>query len=231
MLFKKQLLMSLFISFVMLSTQNLIASPTTPMHCPEIEFKYDWRGRCIDFIGSLYYGNPVTNELVEQLEQQLPDFIATWERDAPILFGEVFSSFKRGFKAHQRTAIIYLSHSYSYGSDWFLIFGLRHYLDAQPWSLLTNREDTFSSVVFHELLHIWVDENINKKFHPSLQNIVTRMSAFWIICILWLYKNSHTTRLIVQTFSICLIRHIAHSKDQHIAAHGKLLMILRALIP
>ncbi len=84
MLLKKWSL-RLFISLFILSPHDLMPSTQTQIHYPEIEFKYDWRGRSMDFIGSLYYGNPVTNELIKQLEKQLPDLIATWQKDAPVL--------------------------------------------------------------------------------------------------------------------------------------------------
>lgn len=135
---------------------------------PEIEFEYDWKSYIMDLVGGFYFGTPVTDDLKKQLDEQLPEFIAAWERDAPIIFGEVFSFFKQGIEAKNRTAIINLSHGNSYGSHRFLIFGLRWFLDPEPWNFSISREEAFSVLVFHELLHVWVDENINKDFSHIL---------------------------------------------------------------
>ncbi len=35
------------------------------------------------------------------------------------------------------------------------------YLDPNAWICSVNREDGFTVLVFHELLHCWVDDNIN----------------------------------------------------------------------
>jgi hypothetical protein len=129
---------------------------------PEITFKYDWRSYVMDLVGSFYFSCPVTEDSNKQLNMQLPGLIAAWERDAPILFEGVFSTFKRGIKDKSRTAIINLSHGSSYGSHRFLIFGLRWWVDFEPWQCSVSREAAFSALVFHELLHIWVDENVDK---------------------------------------------------------------------
>lgn len=130
---------------------------------PEISFKYDWKSTVIDAVGRFAFGNSVTAERKAQLKKELPHFVRAWQQAAPKLFGEVFSAFKRGFKSSKRTASVYLCHNSSYGSDWFLILGLRYYLDPEPWLRPTSKEDTFVDLVFHELLHVWIDENISGK--------------------------------------------------------------------
>lgn len=159
-----------FITFFIL-TECLEASAQTPQaHYPEIEFKYDWRSYVMDIIGGLYFGTPVTEDMNKQFDNQLPKFVNTWTKDAPIFFGEVFSVFKQGIQAKNRTAIINLSHKNSYGSHRFLVFGLQKFFDSEPWVLSASREDAFSSLVFHELLHVWIDENLNKE----LSHILTK---------------------------------------------------------
>lgn len=138
--------------FILLCSWVLVAQ--TEVRYPELTFKYDWRSRIIDAVGGLVFRNNVNPEQRNQLAKQLPDFIVAWERDAPILFGEVFNFFKCGFKNTKRTAIIYLSNNSSYGSNRFLILGLRYYLDRESWLLPVSREDGFTALVFHELLHI-----------------------------------------------------------------------------
>lgn len=135
---------------------------------PEITFTYNWASRIIDTIGGFYFGAKVTAERREQLQKQLPDFVAAWKQNASLFFDEIFAVFKRGFKDQKRTAITYLSHNSSYGDHRFLIFGLRYHLDPEPWLEPVSRGDGFTDLVFHELLHVWVDENINKDTSPLL---------------------------------------------------------------
>lgn len=52
----------------------------------------------MEFIGTLYFKNKVTVELKTKLAEKLPGLIVAWEDNASILFGKVFSHFKRGFK-------------------------------------------------------------------------------------------------------------------------------------
>ena len=40
--------------------------------------------------------------------------------------------------------------------------GLNWLLANDEWSLPISREESFSSLVIHELLHVWVDENIHE---------------------------------------------------------------------
>ena len=48
--------------------------------CPEVTFKYDWRSYIMDMVGSFYYKAPVTDEIRNQLDIQLPHFIAAWKK-------------------------------------------------------------------------------------------------------------------------------------------------------
>jgi hypothetical protein len=111
---------------------GLIAKASSSVICPEITFTYDWRSHVRDVVASFYYKTPVTEQIRRQLDIQLPMFRAAWNKD---------------------------------GSHWFLIFGLRRYCEPEQWILSAkpiSREDNFTSCVFHELLHVWVDENIEK---------------------------------------------------------------------
>jgi hypothetical protein len=46
--------------------------------------------------------------------------------------------------------------------------GGRGYLEPESWTHLVSRQDAFVCDVFHELLHVWVDENINKSTSAML---------------------------------------------------------------
>jgi hypothetical protein len=138
-------------------------------HYPKVEFNYGWCSYVMDFLGSWFFDAPVTEDLKHQLTNQLPQLTSAWGKDAPILFKELFSTFQKGIKAENRNALINLSHGSSYGSHRFLIFGLRWFLDPEPWRFAISKEDAFSALVFHELLHVWVDENLHKDRSELLQ--------------------------------------------------------------
>ena len=70
-------------------------------------------------------------------------------------------TFKRGFKAKERTAILYVGDSWSYGSGWFLILGVSNLLEPGWKESSITKEEVFNSLLFHELLHIWLEENLD----------------------------------------------------------------------
>lgn len=142
---------------------------------PVVTFSYDWRGKSLDVIGWWMLQNVTLSQLKSELDKQLPGLKAAWKKDAPLLFMELFSVFNRGIKAKERTAILYLSNAWSYGSDRFLVLGLRWILDPESWIFKVNREDSLIATIFHELLHIWVDENINQE-SPLLKKYSTEES-------------------------------------------------------
>lgn len=131
---------------------------------PQVNFVYDWRSKSIDMLGHLFFdgwhGFETTNNQKNELEEKLPQLIDIWNQQAPILFGEIFSVFNCGFKQKERTAVVSLGGTGGYGSSYFLWLGLRFLLDDEAWDRLGSKEDYFSILVFHELLHIWVDDNI-----------------------------------------------------------------------
>lgn len=156
---------------VALATMFCVYSTTTEAHIvyPEIAFIYDWRGHIIDSIGCLFFKktlgfNKIDAAQKEQFKENIfPSLLSSWNQQAPMLFGAVFSCFNCGFKQKNRTSIITLGNSWSYGSKSFLILGLFYYLDSVPWKSSITKEDAFAMLVFHELLHIWVDDNVGNK--------------------------------------------------------------------
>lgn len=142
---------------------------------PVVTFSYDWRGKSLDVIGRWMLQNVTLTQLKSELDKQLPALKVVWEKDAPLLFKQLFSVFNCGIKAKERTAIFYLTSAWSYGSDRFLVLGLRWTLDPQPWVFKVNREEGFTVTIFHELLRIWVDENISQE-SPLLKKYSTEGS-------------------------------------------------------
>lgn len=135
---------------------------------PQVSFCYDWRGKCLD--SALYWlgkCRKVDRGLQRAFEQKFPALVAAWECRAPALFNELFAVVPVGFSQKKRTAIMCLCAPYGgYGSKHFLFLLVRSFIEQElqtPWASSISREDAFVDLVFHELLHVWVDEHINGK--------------------------------------------------------------------
>lgn len=150
--------------FIIILFSGLMLAKENQILYPIITFTYDWRGKGIDTVGNIVFRNlnngfkTVSTEDVELLQNILPQFIKTWEREAALFFDELYSMFQHGFKQTHRTVVLYLGQSWSYGSSNFLILGMRNYVDIAPWHSIISKDEHFASTMIHELLHIWVDE-------------------------------------------------------------------------
>lgn len=140
---------------------------------PELYFAYDWRGKLIDMIGYnlTYIGltgfSKVDNQLIQDFEKDFPSFQKQWIDMGTTLFQEVYFLFKRGFKQESRTAILSLGSTGGYGSTNILFIGIHSLLDTQKQKSKT--EERFVNLLFHELLHIWIDDNFNAELSYFLQ--------------------------------------------------------------
>jgi len=135
---------------------------------PQVSFCYDWRGKSIDL--ALYWlgkCHKVDRELQRAFAQAFPALITAWQDQEQFLFDELFAVVPVGFTQPKRTAVICLSAPYGgYGSKHFFFLFVRSFIEQElqmPWASSISREDAFVDLVFHELLHVWIDEHINGK--------------------------------------------------------------------
>lgn len=152
-----------FLGFLLAISTSILSAQTDQSQFPKLLFKYDWRGKCLDAIGRWYLEGVTLAQLKEQYDLLSPELIATCEHDLPLFLEEVWSVFQRGIKTKERTVLIALSSRWSYGSHRFLALGLRYILDPSPWCRKGSRSDEFTTTLFHELLHVWIDENVNQE--------------------------------------------------------------------
>ncbi len=154
---------SAILGFLLAICTTMISAQTYESQFPKLLFKYDWRGKCLDAVGRWTLDGVTLPQLKEQYDLLSPEILATCEYDLPLLVEELFSVFNRGIKAKERTVLISLTSRWSYGSHRFLVLGLRYILDPNPWCRKGSRCDEFTTTLFHELLHVWVDENISQE--------------------------------------------------------------------
>lgn len=102
-------------------------------------------------------GGPVPKRFAEEAEREVPRFAKLWEDEAPALFGKVLEYFGRGFKRKELTATLSVCKNRSISTP--LILSVRSYMkSAMGERVFSDRR--FVHLVFHELLHTWVVDNV-----------------------------------------------------------------------
>ena len=107
--------------------------------------------------------NPVTPSWAEEAQSRENEFAALWEKEAPTLMGQLFKDFGKGFSRKELTATLSVCHgggSFSAPLVLDVTWYLKTYMGAKP----LRPDYAFVDLVFHELLHTWVDENLK---YPS----------------------------------------------------------------
>lgn len=163
------------ISFVMVLMIFLTTSiSATETISPQLRFSYDWRGKTIDTFGyallqKTFDFRKVDVRVIAKFKEEMPLFEATWQKDGPMFFGEVFDTFHHGFLEEQKTAIVFLGATIGYGNKHALMLGLAFLFNNDRWDNAISREDYFSWLLFHELLHVWTEEHVGYQ-SPLLEN-------------------------------------------------------------
>lgn len=156
---------SLFISMLTIATVLHSQASSTYMSPPKLHFIYDWRGKSIDVIGyyllaSKFGFQKVTTQDIKNLKKKILIVKAAWQEEAPILFGEVFSYFNRGFLTQSKIVSLFFGATAGYAGNDTLLLGLSFLWDNETWHNSISREEYFRWLLFHELLHTWLDDNL-----------------------------------------------------------------------
>lgn len=150
---------------VCISTTLHPQEPTIHMTPPKLHFTYDWRGKTIDVIGYYLLSNKfdfkkVTNTNIMQIHEELQECKTAWEQEGPILFNEVFTVFHRGFLTQHITAVLFFGTTAGYAGNGALVLGLSFLQTAETWHNSISPKEYFKWLLFHELLHTWLDDNL-----------------------------------------------------------------------
>lgn len=95
---------------------------------------------------------------VEELTSRVSEFQAVWDEQAPIILGTLVNELGMGFSRRELTATFTLCKMPSLSHPLFL--NMRRYLKSFRGETLVYPVSGFISLVFHELLHTFVDENL-----------------------------------------------------------------------
>lgn len=170
---KKTIYLFGFIFFVL--TSFLVGNNVQHNHIifPRLSFIYEGENKAVDtfmsvpgYESSIPYNAEdfiddwrklvISGEDLKKITLNLPVLIESWNEQAPILFGEIFNRFHCGFKYEKQTAILSFACNGGYGANDCLWLGLRYLID----DTVVSKYDNGCILIFHELLHIWVDDNI-----------------------------------------------------------------------
>ncbi len=144
----------LFVIAFLFLTQ--LQAQATTASAPKIFFEYS----------ALYDSNcantperKIEPEWVREAIDRSPDFSKIWEVSGPVLFGKVFEHFAKGFQRKEITATLSVCPASSYSNP--LVLNVTRFLKSYMGSKPVRSDDSFADLVFHELLHSWLVENVD----------------------------------------------------------------------
>ncbi len=145
------------LTFILFSSINAFAENANLVR---LFFSYSW----------LYDGqlcpatesNPraIDPKWVLEIEERAENFSKIWLEKSPILFKTLFDRTGLGFSRKEMTATFSVCPKKMSYSD-PLVLNMTRFLDSYPTHPNPDKtEEGFVDLVFHELLHTWVDENL-----------------------------------------------------------------------
>jgi hypothetical protein len=121
---------------------------------PRLFFSYSWL-----YDSVVCETKPPEPQWVKEIHERTEPFSKLWSARGPELFKVLFDNTGRGFSRKEITATFSLCEGKpSYSNP--LILNVRRYLTSGMSPKPVYSEDDFVDLVFHELLHTWVVENL-----------------------------------------------------------------------
>ena len=139
------------LSFLFMA-QALADVPATP----KLFFEYSW---LYDKHCSVTPERKIDPDWVNEVKAKQPEFEKIWNRAEPTLFGKVYELFGTGFQRKEMTATLSVCPIPSYSNP--LVLNVTRYLKSFMGANPVRSENSFADLVFHELLHTWLVENLN----------------------------------------------------------------------
>lgn len=126
-----------------------------PMY-PKLFFSYSY---AYDDYCSEY--NPVDEAWSEEAQRREKEFEKVWEDEAPQFFKQLFAEFGKGFSRREYTATLSVCPGKpSYSNP--IVLKINPYLKSYKPDMPMRPLFTFADLVFHELLHTWIVENLKE---------------------------------------------------------------------
>jgi hypothetical protein len=118
----------------------------------------------------------VDPEWVTEFFEKKPALVAKWDADSALLFGKIFEKFGKGFLRKELTATVSVCEGAPSMSE-PLILNVTRFLKSFMNDRPVQTEMAFVDLVFHELLHTWIVENVPlptplmKKYSEELPSV------------------------------------------------------------
>jgi len=140
--------------FVLLGLLLSVSAFADQPNYPKLFFSYSY---AYDDFCSPY--NPVDEVWSEEANRREQEFADLWEQDAPQFFKQLFAEFGKGFSRQEYTATLSVCPGKpSYSNP--IVLKINPYLKSFKPEMPMRPLFTFSDLVFHELLHTWIVENL-----------------------------------------------------------------------
>jgi hypothetical protein len=123
---------------------------------PKLFFEYSW---LYDSNCSNTPKRKIDPAWAQEAKDRTPDFIKIWNQSGPVLFGKVFEIFGLGFQRKEITATLSVCPAPSYSNP--LVLNVTRFLKSYMGSTPPRSDDSFADLVFHEMLHTWIVENLD----------------------------------------------------------------------
>lgn len=166
--------------FVFLFT---ITTKAQDISYPKLFFHHGWLfDKNCEFLSKQTH-DPAWND---ELKNRTHEFANLWKKNASDLIGQVTTHFQKGYKRKELDATLSVCQTPSISQP--LVLNVRPYLKTAMKDQPVRPDFAFVDLVFHELLHTWIVENI-KRPTPLEKNTQMNPELYLTTSTLWLFKN------------------------------------------
>lgn len=138
------------------STITFAQNSTTPTTVvPKLFFEYSW---LYDQNCAVTDARKIEADWSQEAKAKSQNFAEIWNKNGTALFDKVFELFGLGFTRKELTATLSVCPAPSYSNP--LIINVTRFLKSYMKDKPVRSDDSFTDLVFHELLHTWVIENV-----------------------------------------------------------------------
>ena len=165
--------MKTFCSVILFFAVISSAHATSP-EVPKIFFSYSWL-----YDITVCEQTPPNANWVDEIRMKSNRFSDLWSAKGPELFGILFNKTGLGFSRKEMTATFSVCpKKASYSNP--LVLNMTRYLESYMSPKLAFSDDDFVDLVFHELLHTWVVENLKnsellRKYKDEMPTVKNHM--------------------------------------------------------
>lgn len=148
---------------------------------PQVFFSYSWLYddvTCPKIVVDGKEENQVKLAWMDELEERTPQFQKAWDEQSVLLFETLFKRFSGRFSRKEVTGTFSLCPAKgfpSYSDPLILKMGI--YLKSFRGNRSVFPVEDFVELVFHELLHTWVHENLKRSESPMLKKYAVEKAA------------------------------------------------------